>query len=84
MGLPTAGHDLATEPQQQQEQHGGSAVKNLPEIQEVQVWSLSLDYPLEKDMANHSSILAWEITRTEDPEGLQSVESQKSHTWFSN
>ena len=35
---------------------------------------------LEKEMATHSSILAWEIPRTEEPGGLQSMESQESHT----
>ena len=59
MGLQTVGCDLATEQQQQQQQHDGSAVKNLPEIQEIQVWSLSLEDPLEKETANRCSILAW-------------------------
>ena len=42
-------------------------------------WSLS---SLEKEMATHSSILAWEIPRTEEPGGLQSTGSQKSWTWL--
>ena len=40
---------------------GGSAVKNLPAIQEAQIRSLGQQDPLEKEMATHSSILAWEI-----------------------
>ena len=49
-------------------------VKNLPamqETQETQVWSLGWEYPLEEEMATHSSILAWEIPWTEEPGGLQ-------------
>ena len=58
-------------------------VKNLPamqETQETQVWSLSREDPLEKEMATHSSILPWEITQREEPGGLQFMESQKSQT----
>ena len=40
--------------------------------------------PLEKEMATHSSILAWDIPWTEEPGGLQSMGSQKSHTRLSN
>ena len=40
---------------------GGSAVKNPPALQEMQVRSLGREDPLEKEMATHSSILAWEI-----------------------
>jgi len=43
---------------------GVSAIKHHPAIQETQVWSLGLEDPLEKEMAIHSSILAWEIPRT--------------------
>ena len=46
-------------------------VKNLPAIQETQVQSLSQEDPLEKGMATHSSILAWRISWTEEPGGLQ-------------
>ena len=50
---------------------GGSVVtKNLPVKQEMQVWSLGLEEPLEEEMAIHSSISAWEIPRTEKPGGL--------------
>ena len=48
----------------------GSDVKNLPIIQETQVPSLGQEDPLEEEMATHSSILAWEIPRTEEPGGL--------------
>ena len=47
-------------------------VKNLPAIQELRVLSLGPEDPLEKEMATHSSMLAWEIPWTEKPGGLQS------------
>ena len=50
-------------------------VKNLPAMQENQVQSMDRDYPLEKGMATHSSILAWKIPWTEEPGRLQSVGS---------
>ena len=56
---------------------GGSEVKNLPAMQEMQIQSLGGEDPLEKEMAIHSSILAWEISRTEEPGGLRSMESQR-------
>ena len=46
-------------------------------MQETQVQSLGWEDPLEKGMATHSSILAWRIPWTEEPGGLQSMESQK-------
>ena len=46
---------------------GGSMVKNLAAKQETQVQSLGQEDPLEKEMATHSSILAWEILWTEEP-----------------
>ena len=49
-------------------------------MQETQVQSLGWEDPLEKQVATHSSILAWEIPWTEEPGGLQSMESQKSQT----
>ena len=52
-------------------------VKNLPATLETQVWSLGWEDPLEKEMTIHSSIFAWEIPRTEEPGGLQSVGSQR-------
>ena len=54
----------------------GSAVKKLPAMQKVQFQSLGWEDPLEKGMATHSSIPAWEISWTEEPGGLQSIESQ--------
>ena len=52
-------------------------VNNLPAIWETWVQSLGGEDALEKGMANHSSILAWRIPRTEEPGGLQSLESQR-------
>ena len=52
---------------------GGSVVKNPPAKQETQVQSLGQEDPLEKEMAAHSSVLAWEIPWTEEPGGLQSM-----------
>ena len=46
-------------------------------MQDTQVRSLGQEDPLEKEMATHSSIFAWEIPGTEEPGGLQSVESQR-------
>ena len=48
-------------------------VKNLPAVQETQVQSLGQEDPLEKGMTAHSSILAWSIPWTEEPDGLQSM-----------
>ena len=45
-------------------------VKNLPVMQETWVQSVSQEDPLEKEMATHSSILAWRIPWTEEPGGL--------------
>ena len=50
-------------------------VKNPPAMQETQIQSLNLEDPLEKEMAIHSSILAWETPLTEKPIRLQSTES---------
>ena len=55
-------------------------VKNLPAVQETWVRFLGREDPLEKEMATHSSILAWRIPRTEEPGGLQSMGSQESDT----
>ena len=54
---------------------GGSAVENLPAMQETQVQSPSREDSQEKEMATHSGILAWEIPRTEEPEVLQCMGS---------
>ena len=51
--------------------------KNLPAMQETQVWSLGWEDSLEKETATHSSILAWRIPWTEKPCGLQSIGLQR-------
>ena len=52
-------------------------VKNLPGMPETWVQSLGQEDPLEEQMATHYSILAWRIPWTEQPDGLQSMESQR-------
>ena len=54
----------------------GQMVKNLPAMKETQLPSLGWEDPLEKGMATHSSIFAWRISWTEEPDGLQSIGSQ--------
>ena len=56
------------------------SVKNLPAMQKTRVQFLGQEDPLEKEMANHSSILAWKIPWTEEPGGLQFMGSQESDT----
>ena len=56
----------------------GGSVKSLPVIQETWVQSLGQEDLLEKGMATHSSILAWEIPWTEEPGGQQSMGSQRA------
>ena len=51
-------------------ENDGSVVKNLPVMQEMQVWSLDWENPLEDGMATHSRILAWRIPWNEDFGGL--------------
>ena len=53
-------------------------VKNLPATQRTCVRSLGQENPLEKGMATHSSILAWEVPWTKEPGGLQSIRLQSS------
>ena len=53
------------------------SIKNLPEMQETWVQSLGWKDPLKKEMATHSSILAWRIPWTEEPRGLQSMGWQR-------
>ena len=53
-------------------------VKNLPAMQETTVRPLGQEDPLEKELATHSSILAWRIPWTEEPGRLQSMESQRA------
>ena len=66
-------------------------VKNTMQgTQEMQLWFLGWEAPLEQEMATHSSIFAWEIPWTEEPGGLQSMGSQDSdmteqlsmHVWI--
>ena len=52
-------------------------VKSLPAMWETGVGSLGPEDPLEKEMATHSSILAWEVPWTEEPGGLQSLGLQR-------
>ena len=52
-------------------------VKRLPAMRETRVQFLGWEDPLEKEMAIHSSILAWKIPWTEEPERLQSMGSQR-------
>ena len=52
-------------------------VKRLPAMQETRVLSLGWEDPLEKEMAIHSSILAWKIPWMEEPGGLQSMGQQR-------
>ena len=56
---------------------GGSAVNNLPAMQEMQVQSLGWEDPLEEEMATHSSILTCRIPWTEEPGRLKSIWSQR-------
>ena len=58
----------------------GSAVKNPPAMRETWAHSLGQEDPLGKEMAAHSSVLAWSIPWTEEPGGLQSVASQELGT----
>ena len=53
-------------------------VKSSPAMQETGVRSLGQEDPLEREIATHSSILAWEIAWTEEPGGLQSMGFQES------
>ena len=60
-------------------------VKNLPAVQETGVRFLGWEYLLEKEIATPSSILAWKISWTEEPGGLQSMGSQRvGHDWATN
>ena len=59
-------------------------VKRLPTMWETWVQSLGREDPLEKEMATHSSILAWRIPWTEEPGKLQSMGVAKSQTGLSD
>ena len=86
MGSHRVGHDwsdLAAAAATTRVFPGGSVVKNLPAVQEMQAQSLAREDPLEKEMAIHSSITAWEIPWTEEP-GRCPWGSQKSRTQLSD
>ena len=62
-----------------------SVVNNLPAVQETRVRFLGWEDPLEKEMATHSSILAWKISGTEEPDGLQPIGLQRvGYDWATN
>ena len=60
------------------------SVKNLPAVQETWVQSLGWEDALEKEMATHSSIVAWRIPWTEEPGRLTSTWGHKSQTQLSD
>ena len=55
----------------------------MQETQETQLRSLDWEDPREKDMTTHSSIVAWRISRTEEPGGIQSIGSQRVRYYWS-
>ena len=57
--------------------HGGKVVKKLPAMQETWVRSLGGEDSLQEEMATHSIIPAWEVSWIEEPDGLQSMVSQR-------
>ena len=59
-------------------------IKNLLAMQETKIHSMGWEDPLEKEMATHSSILAWRISWTEEPGRLQSMGVTKSQTQLSD
>ena len=64
---------------------GKESACSVQETQEMWVWSLCQEDPLEKGMAMHSSIIAWRIPWTEETGGLQSMGSQRvGHGWVTN
>ena len=63
---------------------GGSVVNNPSVKQEIQLWSLDWEDPLEKEMATHSRGLAWEIPWTEEPDGLHGVTKESAMTYQLN
>ena len=60
-------------------------VKRLPAMRKTRIQFLGRQDPLEKEMAIHSSILAWKIPWTEEPDRLQSMGSQRvGHDWVTS
>ena len=78
------GKEMGDDTEVSQNSPVAQSVKNLPEMQEMWVRSLGGEGPLEREMATHSSILAWRTPRTEEPGGLQSMGSQIGHDWGTN
>ena len=66
-----------------QDSPGAKTVKHLPTVRDTWAWSLGWEDPLEKEMATHSSTLAWKIPWMEETGGLQSMGSQ-SWTWLND
>ena len=60
--------------------HIAQSLKNLPAMQETQVWFLDWEDPLEEEMATHSSILAWRIPWIEEPGRPRSMGLQELDT----
>ena len=76
--LPSLCHLIAVSPEA-----GYSFMPLFPHLQRTQVQFLGGEDPQEKEIVTHSSILAWEISWTEEPGGLQSMGSQKSQIQLS-
>ena len=70
-------YKLATKREIIHSKNTSQRLKRLPPMRETRVRSLGQEDPLEKEMATHSSILAWRIPWTEEPGGLQSTGSQR-------
>ena len=85
MGSHRVGHDWATELSQLRASLVARTVKNLPEMQATWVQFLGREDLLEKEMATHSSTLAWRIPWREEPGRLQSMGLQRlRHNWMTN
>ena len=85
MGSQRGGHDWATSHPRAEGGVGGSEGKAPPAMQETLVQSLGWEDPLEKEMATHSSILAWKILWMEEPSRLQSMGLQRvGHDWVTS
>ena len=78
--LPLCARDMIFHVEKPRASLVAQRVKHLPVMRKTQVGSLGQEDPLEKEMATHSSILAWRIPWTEEPCGLQSMGSQ-SEAW---
>ena len=76
-GLPSMGSQSRTRLKRLSSSSSTQMVKNLPAVQETWVQSLDQEDLLEKEMATHSSIHAWRIPWTEEPDRLQSMRKQR-------